>query len=53
VSIKKRKREGKEEEKRRLIKKQIYPHLFLISSPFSPNFIIGKKREFSNSLKDS
>jgi hypothetical protein len=49
VFDKKRKRQGKEEEKKRLIKKQISPHLFLISSqysPSSPSFIIGKKRIF-------
>jgi hypothetical protein len=43
VFDKKRKREGKEEEKKRLKKS---PHLFLISSPSSPSFIIGKKRIF-------
>jgi len=43
VFDKKRKREGKEKEKKRLIKKQISPRLFLISSPSSPSFIIGKK----------
>jgi len=43
VFNKKRKRKGKEEEKRRLMIKQISPHLFLISSPSSPSFIIGKK----------
>ena len=47
---KKRKRQGKEEEKKRLIKKQISPHLFLISSLSLPNFITEIKKEFSNSL---
>jgi hypothetical protein len=37
VFDKKRKRKGKEEEKKRLIKKQIYPHLFLISSLSLPH----------------
>jgi hypothetical protein len=51
VFDKKRKREGKEEEKKRLIKKSFsssLPHLFLISSPSSPSFIIGNKKEFSS-----
>jgi AAA+ ATPase superfamily predicted ATPase len=38
-----RKREGKEEEKKRLIKK-------INLSPSSRSFIIGKKRVFLNSL---
>jgi hypothetical protein len=46
VFDKKRKREGKEEEKKRLIKKTNLSssllHLFLISSPSLPSFIIGK-----------
>jgi hypothetical protein len=37
VFDKKRKREGKKEEKKRLIKKQISPHLFLISSLSFPH----------------
>jgi hypothetical protein len=54
VFDKKRKREGKEEEKKRLkksphlflISSLSLPYLFLISSPSSPSFIIGKKRIF-------
>jgi len=48
VFDKKRKRKGKEEEKKRLIIKQIFPHLFLISAPSSPSFIIENKKEFPN-----
>jgi len=50
VFDKKRKREGKEEEKKRLMIKQISPHLFLISSPSLPSFIVGNKKEFSKRL---
>jgi hypothetical protein len=57
VFDKKRKREGKEEEKKRLIKKTYIslslPYLFLISSPSSPNFIIGNKKYFSNRCKNA
>jgi hypothetical protein len=54
VFDKKRKRQGKEEGKKRLIKKtnlsSSFPHLFLISSSSLPNFITEIKKEFSNSL---
>jgi hypothetical protein len=48
VFDKKRKREGKEKEKKRLIKitnsSSSLPRLFLIFSSSSPSFIIGKKK---------
>ena len=56
VFDKKRKRQGKDKEKK-VNKKTNHssslPHLFLISSPSSPSFIIGNKKEFSNRLKKS
>ena len=54
VFDKKRKRQGKEEEKKRLIKKQISPHLFLIFSLSLPHLylilLLKLKKNFRTGL---